>query len=72
MRPDERQAREIAIRQSRERFERSLDRLGGAVESELGFLPRYGRWLGPLVAGALGLTAALVLRRNLPRLRDRT
>lgn len=59
------------VRRSRARLERSLDELGAAVEQELGWAPRLGAWLGPLVAGAVGLAAGLALRRNLPRLRDR-
>ena len=70
----ERASRDAEIRASRERLERSLDELGAAVEQELGWATRVrglGAWVAPLVAGAVGLAAALALRRKLPRLRER-
>lgn len=60
------------VQHSRERFERSLRDLGSAVESELGWAPKLAGWLLPLVAAAVGLAAGTAVRRNLPRLRDRS
>ena len=45
------------VERSRRRFERSLSDLAAAVESELGGVPRLGRWALVLAAGA----AAFVL-----------
>ena len=59
------------VARSRRRFERSLDELRRAVESEFGAAPRIARWLLPLVAGAVGLAIGVAARRNLPRLRSR-
>jgi len=59
------------IEKQRLRFESSLDDLRDALEEELGWAPRARRWAVPIVAGAVGLVAGLVLRRNLPRLRRR-
>jgi len=56
------------LARSRKRFERSLAELGEAVEQETGWAPRVGRWVVPVVAGAVGLVAGIALRRNLPRL----
>jgi hypothetical protein len=57
------------LRESRRRFERSLDDLRDAFDREFGLTPRMGRWVLPLVAGALGLIGGTALRRGLPGLR---
>jgi len=59
------------IERQRRRFESSLDDLREALEGEFGWAPRARRWMLPIVAGAVGLVAGLVLRRNLPRVRRR-
>jgi hypothetical protein len=57
------------LKRHRERFERALGDLQDAVEAETGWWLRARRWAVPLAAGATGLALALLLRRNLPRLR---
>jgi hypothetical protein len=42
---------------SRKRFEDSLTRLRGALESEFGSAPRLGRWAVVLAAAAVGFLA---------------
>jgi hypothetical protein len=57
------------LKKSRERFEKALGEVQEAVSAETGFWLRARRWALPLAAGAAGLAAALILRRNLPGLR---
>jgi hypothetical protein len=59
------------IRASRKRFEKSLNELSEAVDSELGWAPRLSRWVVPLAACAVGLVLGAAFRRALPRLRER-
>ncbi len=56
---------------SRARFEQSLTELAGAVEREVGWAPRAGRWVVPLVAFATGLILGGAVRRALPARRRR-
>ena len=55
-----------ALASGRARFERSLDELRRALESELGSAPRLGRWALVLGAAAAGfaLGRALATRRR--------
>lgn len=55
---------------SRRRLERGLDELLGAVESEIGWAPRLGRWAALVVAAAAGFAVASAIRSR-RRLRDR-
>lgn len=57
-----------SLNKSRQRLERSLDDLRGALEEEVGWAPRASRWALPIVAAAVGLVVGLVVRRQLPRL----
>ncbi len=54
---------------NRERFERSLDDLRGAIDGELGWLPKARRWALPIAVAAAGLVVGLAVRRALPRRR---
>lgn len=59
------------LERSRERFERSLDELRGAMHDELGWFPKAKRWALPLAVAAVGLVAGLAVRRVLPGRRRR-
>ena len=59
------------LERSRERFERSLDELRGAIQDETGWLPRAKRWALPLAAAAVGAVVGRAVRRALPGRRQR-
>jgi hypothetical protein len=59
------------VRESRARFERSLDRLREDADRELGWMPKTARWIVPLLGVALGVVAGVAARRVLPRRRRR-
>ena len=54
------------LERSRERFERSLDDLRGAVHDELGWLPKAKKWALPIAVAAAGLVVGMTVRRVLP------
>jgi hypothetical protein len=49
---------------SRQAFEQSLDDLRLTLDRKLGWAPKAGRWVLPLVAGASGLALAFWLTRG--------
>jgi len=49
------------LEQSRRRLEQGLSELHAAVEEELGWAPRLGKWVALLIAGAVGFVAASTL-----------
>lgn len=59
------------LARSRRRLERGLSELRAAVEGELGWAPRLGKWVALVVAGAVGFVAAssLAARRRRKSLR---
>ena len=59
------------LEQSRERFERSLDELRGAIHDEIGWWPRAKKWALPIAAAAVGAVFGLAVRRALPGSRQR-
>lgn len=61
----------VELERSRRRLERGLGDLLGAVEGELGWAPRLGRWAALVVAAAVGFVAASAVVARRRRLRDR-
>ena len=59
------------LERSRQRFERSLDELRGAVHDEVGWLPRAKRWALPIAAAAAAAVIGFAVRRALPGRRQR-
>jgi hypothetical protein len=54
------------LERSRERFERSLDELRGAIQDEIGWWPKAKKWALPIAATAVGVVFGLAVRRALP------
>jgi hypothetical protein len=59
------------LERSRERFERSLDELRGAIHDEIGWLPKAKRWALPIAAAAAAAVVGFAVRRALPASRRR-
>ena len=59
------------LERSREKLERSLDDLRGAVHDELGWLPKAKKWALPIAVAAAGLVVGFAVRRALPGKRPR-
>jgi hypothetical protein len=59
------------LERSRERLERGLAELREAVESELGALPRLGRWALAVAVAAAGFALGAAVRRRVSAARGR-
>lgn len=62
MKPVARGSHEIEAR--RGQVERSLSEIRGALDDEIGFVPR-GSWWFPILAAGVGVAVGLVVRRKL-------
>jgi hypothetical protein len=70
MTDERRTATELALVRSRQRVEESLDALRRSVHERTGASIERRAWTLPLLAGAVGFSLALLLRRRVRRARD--